>query len=297
VTKTGDATAYHPVLGATFELHAETPAGPRLAGPLAVTDATGTVTFTDVVTTDVDTVWLVETMAPAGYALADPIAVATSGAADVTVEDHAVPGTVTLVKTDATTGEPVPGAVLRVRYDADNDGSFETDLGAVTSAPLPVTISDLRPGRYQVTEQSPPPGYLLPDEPVQTVVLAPGGALTVTFADVALTTVGFAKVATGSYDPDSYTLAGAVFAVYDEAGTEVGRCTTGTDGRCALAGAPLRTGARYCWAELVAPPGFAAADGGCFTAVHPSAAASPPYIPRRSRRSPLPSVASTSPSR
>lgn len=274
VTKTGDATAYHSVLGAQFELHADTPSGPKLAGPVTVTGpagaTTGTATFANVITTDVDTVWLVETAAPAGYALADPIAVATEGTVKVTVEDAATRGTATLVKTDATTDDPVAGAVLHLRYDSDNDGTFDTDLGTVTSAPTPVTISGLLPGRYQVIEETPPPGYVLPDDPEQIVLLAPGGQIGVTFADLAQTTVGFAKTPTGTYDPEDYSLAGALFVVRDETDAEVGRCTTGSDGRCTLPDRSLLTGSRYCWTEPTPPPGFAPADGDCFTATHPS---------------------------
>jgi hypothetical protein len=46
---------------------------------------------------------------------------------------------------------------------------------------------------------------------------------------------------------------------------EAGRCTTGPDGRCALAPGALLAGRRYCYRETSAPPGFGRAEPGCFT--------------------------------
>ena len=281
VRKTGDATAYHPVDGAQFELRAGTPDGPRVAGP--VTIANGQAAFGPVVTNDVGDLWLVETAAPEGYAVADPVAVPTEGAATVGVENTALRGTLRLVKLDAHTNEPVAGAVLHLGYDSDADGSYETDLGTFRSETEPVEAAELLPGRYEVTEVTAPPGYELPDDARSEVVLEPDGVLTVTFTDSSLTGVRFAKRPVGVFDPDRYSLAGAVFVVtagpilgelppgtaraaVAAPGEEVGRCTTDAAGRCALPDDALVTGRTYCWTETVAPRGFAKAEGDCFTA-------------------------------
>jgi hypothetical protein len=79
VRKTGDATAYNPVDGAQFELRADTPDGPRVAGPVTITN--GRAAFPAVVTNDLGDLWLVEVTAPDGYATADPVAVPLEGTA------------------------------------------------------------------------------------------------------------------------------------------------------------------------------------------------------------------------
>lgn len=264
VRKTGDVTAYHTVDGAQFELHAETPDGPKLAGPVTVVD--GKAAFGQVVTTDLGSLWLVETVAPPGYATADPVAVPLEGAPTADVVNEGQRSSVELLKVDALSNEPVAGAVLHVRYDADNDGTFDTDLGTRTTETAPLPMGDLLPGRYEITEEKAPNGYQLPEDTTQVVLLEPGGTIRVTFADLPLTTVRFRKTPTGTFDPNSYTLAGAVFVVADETDKEVGRCTTDPTGTCTLPEDSLVVGTRYCWTETVAPPGFSKADGGCFTA-------------------------------
>ena len=283
IRKTGDATAYHPIDGAVFELRAGTPDGPRVAGPVTIT--AGQAAFGPVVTNDVENLWLVEVQAPEGYATADPVAVPLEGAATVDVENAVQRATLRLVKLDAHTDEPVAGAVLRLRYDSDANGSYETDLGTYRSEAEPVEVPELLPGRYEVTEVTAPPGYELPDDARSEVVLEPDGVLTVTFTDSSLTSVRFAKRPVGTYDPKRYSLAEAVFVVVAapilgepplspdatraasvEPGEEVGRCTTDAAGRCALPDDALVTGRTYCWREEVAPRGFAKANGGCFTA-------------------------------
>lgn len=283
VTKTGDATAYHPVDGAQFELRAGTPDGPRVAGPVTISN--GRAAFGPVVTNDVGDLWLVETAAPDGYTVADPVSVPTEGAATVPVKNLVLRGTLRLVKLDAHTEAPVAGAVLRVHYDSDADGTYDTDHGTYRSEAEPVEVAELLPGRYEVTEVTAPPGYELPADARSEVVLEPDGVLTVTFSDNSLTTVRFAKRPVGVFDPKRYSLADAVFVVTDgepilgepplpgdetpETTTslrEVGRCTTDAKGGCSLPVNSLVTGKPYCWRETAAPRGFAKAEGGCFTA-------------------------------
>lgn len=264
VVKTGDLTAYYPIDGAKFELHAETPTGPKLAGPVTIVN--GTATFPEVITTDLGSLWLVETVAPPGYAKAEPVAVPETGTPTVTVNDEVLPGAVSLGKTDALSGDMLAGAVLHVRYDTNNDGTFDQDLGTYTTTTEMFPVGYLPPGRYQITEEQAPPGYQLPADATQVATLEPGGTLRVTFADIPLTTVGFQKTPAGTYNPADYSLAGAMFVVTDEAEKEVGRCTTNAAGACTLPENVLLVGDTYCWTETVAPPGFTAADGDCFTA-------------------------------
>lgn len=266
VVKTGDATAYYPVDGATFELHADTPTGRRVAGPVTISG--GRATFPAAVTDNLSVLWLVETAAPTGYAVADPVSVPLAGISTIDVADAALRGSLNLVKLDAQTQQRVAGAVLDVRFDANNDGTYETELGAYRSDVTPVAVADLLPGHYEVTEVTAPTGYQLPAQATDDVTVAPGGTLTVTFADNSLTTVTFAKQPAGTYDRNHYSLAGATFVVTDgeSPATEAGRCTTDATGHCTLPEQSLVTGQRYCWTETTAPDGFATAQGGCFNA-------------------------------
>lgn len=268
VTKVGDATAYVGIDGAMFELHADSATGRRVAGPGRVTN--GTVTFPNVETTGVASLWLVEVSPPEGYDVAEPRRLnGLSGRLTVEVTDRVRRGTLSLVKLDELNNEPVAGAVFTVRYDADHDGRFETDLGRRTSRTDPVTLVDLMPGDYEVVEVTPPPGYALARQGRTVVRVGPGGTASAVFTNSPLTTALFAKRPTGVYAAGA-SLAGAVFVVRDVDGSDVGRCVTDRAGRCGLREGSLLAGGRYCWKETAAPRGFARATGRCFTAARRS---------------------------
>ncbi|MDQ1397684.1 MAG: hypothetical protein QOG64_2943, partial [Acidimicrobiaceae bacterium] len=198
-----------------------------------------------------------ETTAPSGYATAGPWDVdLTGGDAVLEVLDHALQGSVKVTKRDAVTHAPLAGARLLVRYDADRDGRFDTDVATFTSDARPRILDHLRPGDYQLSEAAPPPGYRPAARPAMFTV-APGRQAEVTLADAPRTSVTFAK---------SPPLAGAVFAVSDDRGHELGRCTSASDGRCHLGDDIFQPGQRLCWKEVVAPPGYATAAGECMTA-------------------------------
>ena len=239
IVKTGDDTAYLPITGARFAIHdREVGAGE----PVALDAGRHTVT---------------EITPPAGYSSAGPWEVDLSTAdATLTVNDRAVRGSLSLAKVDALNDRPVAGAVVRITFDADHDGSFETPAGEVTTADAPVTVTGLLPGDYQVAEASAPPGYAPNTVPVAATV-APGAVTNVAVRDTPLASIVFAK---------SPAVAGAVFALTGTDAVEAGRCTTGDDGRCTIAGPSLLAGRRYCWSEPVAPAGFAAASPACLEA-------------------------------
>ena len=72
-----------------------------------------------------------------------------------------------IVKTDAVTGKPLPGTTFTL-----NKVDSSTLTTVITGADGTVTISDLEPGVYQVTEHKVPDGYLL-DETPQLITLVP----------------------------------------------------------------------------------------------------------------------------
>jgi Prealbumin-like fold domain len=274
LTKTGNDTAYVPIASAVF----------TVTGPSPSTAAVGTLTVGTTGSTNTISglqpgrYTITETTPPAGYQPVTPIEVtvavghATTG---VDVSDSVIPATVTLVKADAETGAPIAGAVLDVKYDSTGSGTYSQDLGTCTTGTGGSCVpagndgpDALLPGNYEVTEVTPPPGYVVdPTTSVQRVTLTPGEAGTVTFHDHLLVPASFQKVATGNVNPTQVVYAGAVIVVHQgtATGTQVATCTTATNGACTT-GAVLVSGSPYCWVETVAPPGLQGGAHGCFTA-------------------------------
>jgi uncharacterized surface anchored protein len=174
IFKRGDAAPYLPVAGARFEVFAvmgDTEA-PTLVGDAALVigadGRTGPVEL-------IEGRYVVrEATPPPGYEAAGPwtIEVPPGGEIVLEVNDVATRSVLAVRKLDAVTGAPVAGAVLGVHRDADGDGSYETAVAEITSMVEPVVVGDLVPGRYRVTETSPPPGYLLAAELVDVEVPA-----------------------------------------------------------------------------------------------------------------------------
>jgi Prealbumin-like fold domain len=274
VDKTGDDTAYAALAGATFSLTGPAPAAASV-GTLTVGANGQSNVIADLVP---GTYTLTETVAPAGYQASGPISVAVAGGLTPTVIDvldHVQPATLGLRKVDSETNAPLSGAVLDVRYDSGNSGTYDVDLGSCTTdaqgACAPAGndgAGEFLPGSYQVTEVQAPPGYAVDqDDATQDVSLSPGGSRVVTFDDPKLVAASFVKDASGNVDPATVSTAGAVFAIAPATGSgpPVATCTTDASGSCTTT-ATLDAGDQYCWSEPTAPPGLAAAAGGCFTA-------------------------------
>lgn len=276
LTKSGNDAAYWPVTGAVF----------TVTGPAPSTTTVGTLTVGPTGTTNTltglvpGTYGLAETTVPAGYTSVAPFTVVvTAGHATTTtsVADSVHAGSIVIRKTDVTTGDPLAGAVFDVRYDSEDNGTYDDDLGdcttnvAGTCAPTPNDGKGYLPGSYEITELAAPPGYYLPTPaPSQTVTVTPGGTATASFADALLVPASFHKVATGNVNPTQLVLTGAVIDVTagtTYGGTVVATCTTDAGGNCTTATA-LVSGQPYCWQEVAAPPGLQAGVTGCFTATN-----------------------------
>ena len=92
----------------------------------------------------------------------------------ITIQNDKRPN-LTIRKTDKDTGEPIPGVTFTLNY---------ADGPTITTEPTgedgTVTIENLLPGVYTVTEQSVPEGYILDTTP-QQVTLEPNRDATVQF--------------------------------------------------------------------------------------------------------------------
>lgn len=273
VVKGGDDTAYYPLGGAVFQVLS----GNTVSATLT-TGTDGTSSVSGPLPAGSYTVH--EETPPPGYG-ASPDQTVTVVAGSNTVasftgadEDHVVPASLAIRKTDDQSGAPLAGAVFTVRYDPLNDGGFPQLVGTCTtsasgscSPPGDDGSAELLPGRYQVTESTPPPGYSATPPTSQVVELLAGENGTVVFGDAELVAVVFHKTASGNINPTELSLAGAVFDV-DEgspSGTEVASCSSDASGTC-MTQPVLLSGGRYCWVERTPPTGLAGGASGCFTA-------------------------------
>jgi len=276
LTKSGNDTAYWAVAGAVF----------TVTGPSPSTTVVGTLTVNITGTTNTltgltpGTYTLTETTVPAGYSAVTPFSVAVAAGHTTTTTsaaDTIQPGTLVVSKTDAATGDLLPGATFDVRYDPTGSGTYSVDLGTCTTgatgtcSPAPNDGSGFLPGNYEITETAAPSGYFLPTPPpTQTVTVDPAAAATVSFTDALLVPASFHKEATGSFNPTQLLLAGAVINVTagtTYGGTVVATCTTDAKGNCTT-DATLISGQPYCWLETTAPPGLAAGASDCFLATN-----------------------------
>jgi len=273
IVKDGDDPAYYPLAGATFEVLS----GSSVEATLTA-GADGTTPMSAPLTAGTYSVH--EQTAPPGYGTApDQTVTVVAGANTVasftgTSGDHVIPSSLNIEKTDAQTDAPLPGAVFDVSYDSTNSGTFDHDLGSCTTSdtgscapPSNDGPGQLLPGRYQVTETAPPPGYAIPDPASQVIDLLAAEPGTVTFGDPKLVSAVFHKTAGGNINPAELVLTGAVIRLDQGApgGPSAAQCTTDASGTC-VTSRDLVSGVRYCWVELVAPPGLAGGANGCFTA-------------------------------
>ncbi len=180
--------------GATFQLWEETNGTAGLqtdgatpdttVGASCTTDAEGTCSRT----VETGTYYWQETEAPDGYDLPDPAVfgplVLTEENADTGVSVTATntstpippgPGTVKLLKTDADSGRPLPGATFELweetngREDLQTGGSDpDTRVGTActTNGAGLCSFDDLDHGTYYLRETGVPDGYVLPGDPV-----------------------------------------------------------------------------------------------------------------------------------
>ncbi len=166
IHKEGDAEAWVPVAGARFEVAATKADGHP--GPVVATLVTDHRGDTPTVRLSPGRYVVREAAPPAGYQAAGPwpLTLAPGQRAVLRAPNAAVRGRASIEKVDAVTGRPLAGARLRLAYDADRDGSFETALAPIRTSRRPTVRHDLLPGRYRLLEVRAPDGYLIADQPV-----------------------------------------------------------------------------------------------------------------------------------
>ena len=150
----------------------------------------------------------------------------------------------TIRKTDKDTGEPVPGVIFTLR---GADG--HTITTRATGPDGTVTVSNLLPGVYTVSEQSVPESYIL-DITAQMVTLFPNRDATVWFQNYQRPTLVISKV-----DINGKFLTGAVFEVKTKAGVLIGDFPVGPDGTVTVPNIHLDEG-YYLITEKQAPEGY-----------------------------------------
>ncbi|EOW77617.1 hypothetical protein I591_00470 [Enterococcus villorum ATCC 700913] len=164
LTKT-DETSGEVLSGAKFEL--QDAQGKTLQKGLT-TDKTGKLTVNDLTP---GTYQFVETKAPTGYELDETpvkftIEKGQKEAVSVKMTNKLTPGSVTLTKTDETSGEVLSGAEFELQ-----DAQGKTlQKGLTTDKTGKLTVNDLTPGTYQFVETKAPTGYELDETPVKFTI-------------------------------------------------------------------------------------------------------------------------------
>ncbi|MBC1250658.1 collagen binding domain-containing protein, partial [Listeria welshimeri] len=172
VAKTGsvtltkeDSVTKAGLSGAEFEV--QNASGTKVKDNL-VTDADGKVTVKDLAPGDYQ---FVETKAPTGYQLdetpkAFTITFNQMETLNVTKENVAKTGSVTLTKEDSVTKAALSGA----EFEVQNASGTKVEGDLVTNADGKVTVKDLAPGDYQFVETKAPKGYDLDAKPVKFTI-------------------------------------------------------------------------------------------------------------------------------
>lgn len=161
----------------------------------------------------------------------------------ITIQNDKRPD-LTIRKTDKDTGEPISGVTFTLNY---------ADGPTITTEPTgedgTVTIENLLPGVYTVTEQSVPEGYILDTTP-QQVTLEPNRDAMVQFQNYKRPTLTIHKV-----DVNGNALTGAIFEVKTKAGVKIGDFPVGPDGSITVENIHLEEG-YYIVTEIQAPDGY-----------------------------------------
>ena len=178
-----------------------------------VTDINGEILITDL---EPGVYSVQEQAAPEGYVLDRTefhVELFAGQMSQIVVSDDVKPD-LRIVKKDADTGEYLDGAVFKVKKA---DGSTLT--AEETDANGEIILRALEPGVYEITEQTPPVGYLPAREPSQLITLSANKLGTVIFSNHEKPTLTVNKISSVSEEP----LQGAKFKVtYRSNNTETG---------------------------------------------------------------------------
>ena len=278
-----DATTGEPLAEAVFDLAKDNGNGVYDTGADGVvasctTGTSGTCTVGDL---DFGTYFWVERTAPAGYespagAVSGPIVVDASNAgstfAVTTVRDAEILTTISVLKVDQASSDPLPGAVFQLYRSASGNEPGNTPSAAdeavgpqcTTGADGLCTATDLVFGDYYWHEVSPAPGYPVPADQTSALVnlnAANAGTTVPVYQFTNPRVPGAAQVLKVDEEDTSVVLTGGTFELYLDDGdgaygpsdTLVGGCTTNATGTCMLKDLDAGT---YFWVEMSAPIGY-----------------------------------------
>lgn len=170
-----------------------------------------------------------ETKAPSGYALDETeykVDVQEGGEEVTLTVQNSKKASLRIVKRDALTGETLAGAVFTVR---NIDTGWVTDVTTGDSGI--VTVSDLKPGSYEITEKSPPPGYQPSENPTRSIQIEADGLVELVYDNQPINgTVKIIKTAENNGDP----LEGVTFEIKRRDGAEKWDVTTDENGEAEI---------------------------------------------------------------
>ena len=210
-----------------------------------------------------------ETKAPDGFAIdTTPQTITTQAGKVVQLTFANAPyGKIIIEKRDSKTNELLPGAEFRVTTAAgcevgQNGVIGDTNLTSngifTTGADGKITITNVRPGNYVITEIKAPDGYLI-DDPTRTITVTSGDTQTIVFKDTKPGSLIIEKRDSVTKEP----LAGATFKVTTSDGRFVaqdggatstnGLYTTDANGQIHIVDLDPDT---YVVTEVTAPDGY-----------------------------------------
>lgn len=233
-----DAETNKPLAGAQFQIS-------KLNGSIVNTYTTDISGVINTEPLDPGQYVIKELRAPDGYVIdeASKIVTVTAGeATNIQITNTRMAG-IELKKIDATTNEPLEGAVFEL---CDSTGK---KLGELRTDSTGLAYSEvLTPGEYIIKETQAPDGYVI-DSSAKTVKVEANTMTKVTMTNSKMTALQIWKMdaVTGNM------LAGATFEIQTADGKFVTTVTTGTDG---IAVVPELTPGTYLVTEKTAPEGY-----------------------------------------
>ncbi|MDR1204335.1 MAG: hypothetical protein LBL26_02495, partial [Peptococcaceae bacterium] len=151
--------------------------------------------------------------------------------------------TLEIVKLDAATKNPLPGAMFTVdRANGERVGAYRTDASGK------ILIPDITEGTYVISETAAPDGYILSESP-KSVNIQGGKLVSVEFLNKPLSGIEIVKLDAVTHAP----LTGAAFTVTKADGERIGTFRTEADGKILV---PDLDEGVYVVGEIQAPDGY-----------------------------------------
>ncbi len=245
-----DGETKKPLAGATFKVTTSSgefvaaQGGAVSSNGLYTTDANGQIVLTGL---EPDTYVVTEAKAPAGYELDSTPQTVEVNAHDTQTlyyyNQKTPEGGLRIIKLDEETRQPIRGVEFEVTHmDGQRVGTYRTDSKGI------ISLSELAPGWYTVTERKAADGYELDAEP-RDVEVKNSETATVEVTNRQQSAIVVCKVdaATGE------GLYGAVFVLYDGRDNPVGEYRSDQRGYVYIDGIP---DGRYRLREIEAPEGY-----------------------------------------